>query len=777
MMRPILASIFILIALPTGGKAQTEWSVQCYMRKDCSEVGTLMGKSKDLMGKISAWYDESSLPPPRIEKDANGAPILRVDPTGAICGETAHGCYQHFKSEWPHRMVISAERKTRGGEFDDDTGKTSPLVVDTDADVISRAEIIMVHELLHAIQHSGIGKDVFNAAPSKNMEKAIPTLDRREKGMLWVLEGQAVAVEEEWDAVNIKNAENAENKKGNSFLAGEPRIIWLDTPLISPGPPVQDPYRLGPFWRHLGAAHPKGLLEFLAEVLTPALGDGADGMIHVDNVLQQKTGAGLRDHFARFVASRLMSPDASEETQELEFSKGIEKVTYPLDRQAAKEIAYVIAPYAASAMMIEFSGKAEDPVFAPPAQSSGDIETVYLLTIQEKGGTAHPDLQMVADSAVLPQFDYTKALTNGDSIKKPLYLRLVNFPEALIGATEKKGTLQIITKPLNVSAPLCVMPERSTFVLVNHPPIGLGFSVEAGTLVPGPPTNPDAASQWANYMIYTAPKKAGRYAITLPAGDPSRRVKVGEITVSPDPCRTDLVWDGDESSRSRYVFPLPDEAEGRPTSKEFAGAEMVLRPGKAAPAQMPSIETPRPSIADFPTGLHRDLAIAGGYLPPEMEAELKNLSHEERVVAEAALAHYRAQMGFALGENIATFGSATRQFDMLDPNQAMDGIAEMIFRMMRLDRLPSNAEMQRQGGPQMVRRNGELCAHVAQSICTVVLMEDVKLTYSPDGVLERFEGPGEDGQSGRIDILHNPVPRIREDLFMLTLMNRRPWEE
>ncbi len=113
---------------------------------------------------------------------------------------------------------------------------------------------------------------------------------------------------------------------------------------------------------------------------------------------------------------------------------------------------------------------------------------------------------------------------------------------------------------------------------------------------------------------------------------------------------------------------------------------MVIRAEQTLIQSGPTMNADSATVgnADFSAVLERDMAILGGALPPEVAAEIAALPQEERAMAEAAMEHLRAISGFKPGDQIATFNSPTRPFDMFNPHQAMDGIAEMIFRMMVL---------------------------------------------------------------------------------------------
>lgn len=769
----VLAASFGMLFFTTHQTQAENWIARCWHGSDCLRINDIVEQSALDATQIARWYANAGLPAPDVDRDrATGAPMLRVDPLSSACGADASGCYRRYKNGPSPELVVST------------TGDNSAISDKTRAAV----ELHIAHEMLHAIQRAAVGDKLFDHPPSDHMVSALnlpPSPKEGDKltqeqltqprlqGMIWLSEGMAMAV----------MRERAKVSKNTYFKlhGGDGRGPDLDMPLISPVEEKGDPYRLGTFFHDLGSKHPGGFVRFLKAVFTPSIYDQMDGIKHLNSV-SKSGGADLRARFVEFVAKRNIpvDPVTSEVGQDFKYQvtqMEIDLGGFLPDAKATLPI----RPYAAVPLLVTLK-QDQRPTLATGA--ANDIQTVQVVMLEPDGEDHHDDITVILGDQTLSDGRYRKLYAR-NSAQDRWFIRIVNFSRDLAKpevpkAEQLTAKIKITARPLVVVPPYCVLPGRQAQVLVNTPVEGLGWRVAAGSLVPLPvqpkPTEPNA-EHVPDSLLYTAPDRAGVYAITLPTGPENKRVKVAEIVVTADPCRADLVWDNDDSSRSRYVFPVGLQTEGRPTAKELGGAEMVLRPGKPVPSQMPSMQTPRPGTDDFATGLHRDLAIAGGYLPPEMQAELKNLTHEERVVAEAALAHYRSQMGFALGDNIATFGSATRQFDMFDPNQAMDGIAEMIFRMMRLDRLPSNATMQRQGGPHMVRRTGQPCVHVARSTCTVVLMDGVKLTYSPDGVLDRFEGPGEDGRSGRVDISHNPLPRIREEFFMLTLMNRRPWEE
>ncbi|MFN3274210.1 MAG: hypothetical protein ACK41U_06020 [Paracoccus sp. (in: a-proteobacteria)] len=544
-----------------------------------------------------------------------------------------------------------------------------------------------------------------------------------------------------------------------------PYRLGLDRPLISPGGASGNPYRLGRFLDHLGAACPGGRMAFLRALHQPDVNDGYNGLKHV-SALMAAQGSSLADRFVDFVrVSTPVAPDPlGRRRLALAFHSG-KRVTLHLPRlrQLAHEWPPRVAAYAAAAMVADIQ-----PGPAPAVSPGDGVQTVTIARLSLlEAGTAG-DLTLIVNDEVAPDLTYHRAYAGGDAPDRWL-ARLVNFSRPPRLETRAQDVrMRLEAKELLLGPPQCILPGRIASIHANQPVAGLSWAVEAGRLSvrdvperPGDPTSPLVPA-----LVCFDPDRPGTYAITLRTGAANRPVKVAEIVVTRYPCRVDLVWDGDDTTRSRYVSPLPGQAEGQPTGKELSGADMVIR---TAGTRLESGEVVGNDA--YAAMMRGNLDMLSGALPPDVQAELRALPAPERAMVAEAMRNLTGVTGFAPADEIATFGSPTRQFDMLNPHQAVDGMAEMIFRMLLLDRLPSDAEPGRVGAPPQGRRGGQTSPDTPVAEFPRSLWDGQVLHYNSSGLLWRM-----DGEDGYVEIRHQPLPRIREELFMPMIMDRLPWE-
>lgn len=756
----LLAAAAIALA-PHAAQAQsdppadtTRWKVEC-TDTPCPDFSRIAGMLTEAADRIGDWYRNAGFPIPRVDLTERGTRRLIhlvPDPDPRTCG-LAHalGCFKVLPRPALYITLDRLDRQITNAAF----AAGTPFI----EKALSVLTHTIVHEMFHLIQRDTAGSDFLYADVSQNTVAALDGQlmeDAKGRGSDWLVEGGAMAAELAW----VAQPENAWQR---------PHIIpyhlELDRPLISPGGASGDPYRLGRFLDHLGAAYPGGRMAFLRALHQPGVNDGYNGLKHV-SALMAAQGSSLADRFVDFVrVSTPVAPDPEGRRRlALAFHSG-KRVTLHLPqlRQLAHEWTPRVAAYAAAAMVADIQ-----PGPAAAMLPGDGVQTVTIARLSLLEAETAEDLTLIVNDEVSPDLTYRRAYAEGDAPDRWL-ARLVNFstpPRLETRAQDVKMRLE--AKELLLGPPLCVLPGRVASIHANQPVAGLSWAVEAGRLSVGevPERPDDPASPRVPALVYFAPDRPGTYAITLRTGAANRPVKVAEIVVTRYPCRVDLVWDSDESTRSRYVFPLPGQSEGQPTGKELGGAEMVIR---TAGTRLESGEVVGNDA--YAAMMRGNLDMLSGALPPDVQAELRALPSSERAMAAEAMRNLGSVTGFAPGDEVATFGSPTRQFDMLNPHQAVDGIAEMIFRMLLLDRLPSDAELRRLDAPPMVRRGGQTCPDTRVVDCTRIDWDGQVLHYNSSGLLWRM-----DGEDGHIEIRHQPMPRIREELFMLMVMDRLPWE-
>lgn len=784
---PLLLALGLGLCLPHSAQAQfgpppdtDEWKLEC-TSTPCPEYSRIIALLSETAGGISRWYRAADFPIPRVERTDLGTKrlihvVLEAD--SKVCGDVIPlGCFKMVPRSALYIMTESFASDIVDAVFDSPSRALEKPVATLTHTIL--------HEMFHLIQAETAGTAYLYAKLSENTRAALDgkltfgtdadvqadgtasaeaggkTLTPEQKadeagiGSDWLVEGTASAVELAWVARPDTAWQEPYLHKYN---------LGLNQPLISPGGATGSPYRLGQFLDHVGRAYPGGPMAFLRALYQPGLNDGANGLVFFDGLLKAQGGS-LADSFIQFVRLRTSAAPGDEGIMRLRVSFSEFKrvaLVIPQLKQLAHEWRPRVAAYAAEVMAADI-----DPGPAPDTAPLDGVVKVAIAQMSLMEAERPEDLTLIVNDRIAPDLTWRQPYAEGDAPDRRFF-RLVNFRHDPLGTRAQDVRLRFEAKELLLGAPLCVLPGRVVSIFVNQEIEGLTFRAEAGRLSAGQvrsdPDDPNSPPRPA--LIYKAPDKPGTYAITLRTGAQNRPVKVAQVVVTPYPCRVDLVWDDDEATRSRYVFPLPGQSEGQPTAKELGGAEMVIRTAETQQRSGQAVEN-----APYAAMMRGNLDMLAGALPPDVKAELDALPASERAKVAEAMRNFAGATGFMPGDEVATFDSPTRQFDMLNPHQAVDGIAEMLFRMLLLDRLPSAAELNRMGAPQMVIRRGQTCIETGRSECTRVEWDGISLAYNVAGVLERM-----DGEEGRVTLIHQPKPRIREELFMLMIMDRLPWE-
>ncbi|WP_439603875.1 hypothetical protein [Shinella sp.] len=764
-----LAGVWML-PVPVQAQTQAQWKADC-SEWDCPDYTLFLDYVGTEAQRVEAWYRQAGFPEIPVERLRDGVTRrvrVGVDRTVGVCDyETTGGCFRIGQNINMMYIPVSSANEALSN------AQIANIAISESA-ALSNVSKSLAHELFHGVQVATAGQEYIMAELSDHSRKALGG-DVPEKyktlGSNWLIEGTASAAEFAWSSDKQNAGRLHVPKKKTAYN------LDLDVPLISPGeglgaisgiysnPNLGSPYRLGQFFDHVGKNYPGGRLAFLRELHKPDVNDGYNGLIYLDRLLKRHGGS-LASSFIEFLRPldgsvgdddlhKYYAATMSQGSGDIWTIQAKPKLTLDIPQELAKEWSGRIAGYAASPLVVEIN-----PGPKAPATESG-IVPVSIAQLTIKNAERPEDLTLVVERQIAAKHKFRRAYAQGDE-KDRWLAQTVNFHKDPFDVWPQSVVLRLEPKELVIGAPPCMLPRRTADIHINQDVNGLSWGVQAGRIAAAQvdETTPDTPGR----LRYTAPDKAGTYAITLRTGKANRAVKVSEVTVAPYPCKVDLIWNGDEETRSRYVFPKPGEAIGKPSGAELGGAEMVIRPGDTKLREGGTVENAK--YADMMRG---NMAILGGALPPEVAAEIAKLPADQRAMAEKAMKD--AQAIANPGDGMATFGSRTRSFDMFNPYQATDGMAEMIFRMLLLDRLPSASEVQRQGSPEMSRRSGQPCVNGPGNNCHRVDWDGQVLYYNGDGVLTRLENG-----SDRIDIIHQPAPRMREKFLMLMIMDRLPWE-